>query len=520
MVFKKSIDKLSRKKSSPKQSNHSSNQNESPLDGDLQKNIESIKSSFGQSTDLVFREVRIGQDRSVQCSFIYIDGLTDSIKMNQLVESFVFRTEEIELASDSDQFLREFAQTGGEVKVCDQFSSLYDALLSGKAILLVDQLSRAYAISMEGWEKRAIQESQMEGVIRGPREGFTEQLRTNTSMIRRRIKNTDLRIKSLKLGKVTNTNIAIVYIEGIVNQSVLKELYFRLDKINIDAILESGYIEQLIREEKYTPYPTVYSTERPDIIAAGILEGRVAIIVDGTPFVLLVPALFSQFFNAAEDYYLPFYNSVLRLFRYASFWFVLLAPSLYVDLVTFHPELVPVNLLFNIGTQRAAVPFPAVIEIALIMLIFELLRETLLRIPKPLGFSIGIVGSLVIGQAGMTAEIVTAVALILLSVKAMANFVMPYPMDTVNRFLKYVFLIPSSAFGLLGTFACVMILIMHLCIIKSFGVPYMYPYAPSGLGDLKDSLFRFPLWRLHTRPKHISVQNSVREHTVSPAKRK
>jgi spore germination protein KA len=251
---------------------------------------------------------------------------------------------------------------------------------------------------------RGIQESGTESVIRGPRESFTENLRTNTALIRRRIKDPNLRMKTSQVGRVSQTAVTLVYINGIVNEKVLSKIESQLKKIDIDAIKERGKIEELIQDHKLSLFPTVYTTERPDVTAAGILEGRVAIIVDGTPFVMLAPALFVQFFQAAEDYYLaPVYSVITRFLRYVSFLILLLATSTYIAAISFHQELIPTQLLISFATQRENVPFPVVVEALLLMGTYEILREAIIRMPKAVGSAVSIVGALVLGDAAIQA---------------------------------------------------------------------------------------------------------------------
>ncbi|MED4797818.1 spore germination protein, partial [Priestia megaterium] len=263
-------------------------------------------------------------------------------------------------------------------------------------------------------------------VVRGPRDSFTETLRTNTALIRRRIKSPKLWIESQQIGEFTKTDIALVYIDGIADEQVIQEVKERLSKIDIDGILESGYIEELIQDEDYTPFPTMHNTERPDSVAAGLLEGRIAILVDGTPFVLMVPALFIQFFQAAEDYYQRAdISTLIRLMRYMAFFLALLTPSAYIALTTFHQEMLPFALLISIAAQREGVPFPAIIEAFIMEITFEILREAGVRLPRAVGSAISIVGALVLGEAAVQAGLVSPAMVIVVSITAISNFVSP-----------------------------------------------------------------------------------------------
>jgi spore germination protein KA len=289
--------------------------------------------------------------------------------------------------------------------------------------------------------------------------------------------------------------------------------------------LESGYIEELIQDETYTPFPTVYNTERPDVIAAGLLEGRVAILIDGTPFVLLVPALFGQFNQAAEDYYQRAdIGTLLRLLRYLSFFIALLGPSLYIAITTFHQEMIPTPLLISLAAQREGVPFPAFIEALVMELTFEILREAGVRLPRAVGQAVSIVGALVIGQAAVEAGIISAAMVIVVSVTAIASFVFPsYNMAISVRILRFGLMGLAASFGLFGITLGLIAIVLHLCSLRSFGIPYMSPFAPFILADQKDMLFKVPLWGMFSRPRLISQKNVIREQyppTTKPEPRK
>jgi spore germination protein KA len=287
----------------------------------------------------------------------------------------------------------------------------------------------------------------------------------------------------------------------------------RLDRIQIDGILESGYIEEFIQDRTYTPFPTVYNSERPDVIAAGLLEGKVAILVDGTPFVLMVPALFIHFFQSPEDYAQRFdISTLIRLLRYVSFFITLFAPSLYIAVTTFHQEMLPTNLLINLAAQREGVPFPAFIEALLMEITYEILREAGIRMPRTVGQAVSIVGTLVIGQAAVQAGIISAVMVIIVSITAISSYVMPSGSMSISvRMLRFPFMGLAASLGIFGIFAGVFGLLFHLCKLRSFGVPYMTPLAPFITQDQKDTLFRYPWPRMKTRPTLIGDKNKIRQ---------
>jgi len=302
----------------------------------------------------------------------------------------------------------------------------------------------------------------------------------------------------------------------------LNEVRNRINKIRIDSILESGYIEELIQDEPYTLFPTIYNTERPDSVSAGLLEGRIAILVDGTPFVLLVPALFIQFFQSPEDYYQRAdISSLIRILRYVAFFLALLTPSLFIAITTFHQEMIPPALLISIVAQREGIPFPALIEALIMELTFEILREAGVRMPKAIGTAISIVGALVLGEAAVQAGLVSPAKVIVVSITALASFISPsYNLAMTVRILRFIFMLLAATFGLFGVALGLLTMLLHLCSLRSFGIPYMYPLAPFNLSGQKDTLMRIPIWRMFKRPKLISSKNSVRQQNPKDAKPK
>jgi spore germination protein KA len=312
----------------------------------------------------------------------------------------------------------------GEVEETDRISELVDGYLSGDAVLLMDRYSKALVVGCKGWEKRQIEKPQNESVVRGPLESFTEDFITNTSMLRRIIQHPDLVIESMRIGRKTRTKVGITYVKGIVDQALVSEVKKRLNAINTDAILDSGYIEQFIEDSPFSLFPTIGHTEKPDVLAAKILEGRVGILVNGSPFALTAPMLFIEHFQSAEDYYgRPYDTSIIRLFRYLSTAFSILLPSLYVALTTFHQELIPTPLLFTMASAREGTPFPAVLEAGIMVVLFEILREAGVRLPNPVGQAISIVGALIIGESAVSAGLIGAPMVIVIALTAVSGFV-------------------------------------------------------------------------------------------------
>lgn len=489
-----------------------------PLHTSLATNIDEIKTTMGNSSDLIIREMSIGTKGDIKACLIYTDGLVDTkIIQKSILESFLFKLRDtspgINYKNGDDsllKYIKEYALTIGEIKIIEDFNTLYNSLLSGESIILIDGYSQGFGASTQGAEHRAISEPSVQTTIRGPKEGFTELLRVNTSLLRRKIKDPKLWLETMVIGKVTKTDVSIMYIKGIAKEEVIQEVRSRLERIDIDSILESGYIEALIEDKTVTPFPTVYNTERPDAVAGGLLEGRVAILVDGTPFVLMVPALFVQFFQSPEDYYHRSDFGLLRILRYLGFFITLLGPALYIAITTFHQEMIPPNLLVSLAAQREGIPFPAFVEALLMEVVFEILREAGVRMPRAVGQAISIVGALILGTVATEAGLISPAMLIVVSSTGISSFIFPsFNMSISIRILRFGMMGLGASFGLYGIYIGITWMILHLCSLRSFGVPYMTPFAPFKTEDHKDSILRFPWWSMITRPTSLSPKDKL-----------
>ncbi|MEH7360520.1 MULTISPECIES: spore germination protein [Priestia] len=507
-------DRKQKKKRTQDKENQDTNHQEELIQISLSDNLNIIKQKTGNSSDVVIREIKIGENYDMRTAIVYIEGIVD----NQSIQEYMLQSimkdnnkNEINRYNVIDLFSKDI-MTIGNISPITNFDDLFGALMAGNTLILVDGVEQALSASTAGGEKRSIAESTTEMVVRGPKGAFTESLGTNVAMVRRIIKTPDLWMESIKVGRVTKTDVTFMYIHGIANNKVINEVRERLERIDIDSILESGYIEQLIEDQTATPFPTVYNTERPDVVAGNLLEGRIAIFVDGTPFVLIAPAVFIQFFQSAEDYYARFdIATSIRLLRILMFMISLIAPATYVAVTTFHQEMVPTTLIVAIAAQREAVPFPAFVEALLMELTFEILREAGIRLPKAIGSAVSIVGALVIGQAAVQASIVSPAMVIIVSITAIASFATPsFNMAISARLIRFLFMIGAATFGFYGIILCLLMMVVHLCSLRSFGIPYMSPFAPFTLVDNGDTVLRLPWWTLRQRPRLVTT-NTVRE---------
>ncbi|MHA0857161.1 spore germination protein [Paenibacillus sp. CMAA1364] len=527
-LFNKLILKIFRG-SSQAQSDSSKEPYKEHLKSNLKENIQYIKDTVGNSTDVIIREIQIGSQRETSAAIFYTDGLSSSKSIqNFIMESLMLDLPYLDMNNnnfskeDTFQLLQDKILTVGEIKNISEFSPLFTSMLSGDAILLVDGYDIGFSIGMREWKDRGVTESTTETVIRGPKEGFSESLRTNTALVRRKIKDPNLWLETMEIGRVTKTNVAIMYIKGIVDEGVLAEVHARLNRIDIDGILETGYLEELIQDETYTPFPTIYHTERPDVVAADLLEGKVSILVDGTPVSLIVPATVLSYIQAAEDYYeRADISTLIRILRFFSIFIALLGPSFYLAITTFHQEMLPTQLIISLAAQREGVPLPAFIEALLMEVTFEILREASIRMPKAIAQSISIVGTLVIGSAAVEAGVISAAMVIIIAITAVSSFVIPsYDLAMTIRMLRFPIMALAASFGMFGIIIALIAIVLHLTSLRSFGVPYTSPFSPFNLEDHKDALFRLPRWAMITRPRLIHQSNSIRSQSPPPQKPK
>jgi spore germination protein KA len=480
-----------------------------PILRDYQENISRIKAEVGNSSDVVIREFKIGVHKG---ALVYVDGLADAMAIADYILETVMEAEVPEGPVDIFQFMLDKTMALGSVKTIDNWNQVYDSMFSGDTVIFLQGFNKAISGETKGWDKRSITEPTTQLSIRGPKDSFIETLRTNTALIRRRIKSPNLRVDSMKIGTVSQSDIAILYIQGIANEKIVEEVKERLKRIDIDSILDSGYIEQLIEDQTWTTFPTTYHSERPDVVTSHLLEGKIAIIVDGSPFVLTVPAIFIQFFQAPDDYYSRFDISTgIRLLRIIAFLIAVIGPSVYIAATTFHQEMIPTTMAIAIAAQRENVPFPAFVEALIMEVTFEILREAGLRLPRAVGQAVSIVGALVIGQAAVQAGFVSPVMVIVVSITAIANFSTPvFAMAIAARLIRFVLMGLSTMLGFYGIMLGLMFMTIHLCSLRSFGIPYMMPIAPFNLRNQQDAFLRFPIWAMKTRPMFISKGNMNR----------
>lgn len=473
----------------------------------LNENINIIKNIFTNDTTIVYRELSVGNPDKTKCILIYIDGMANTQLINENIIKPILLNDicDINHSEIIEVLMKEVLLTGNNKK-SDLVDDIISGIIYGKSILFIDGFADVIIIDTIGWQTREISEPQAETIVRGPREGFTESMSLNLTLIRRRLINPNLKFIFLKMGKQTKTQICVCYIDGIAEEAILKELMARLNSIDIDGILDSGYIEEIIKDAPYSPFRTIINTERPDVVASKLLEGRFAVICDGSPIVLTLPTLFVEVFQSNEDYYDNFlYSSFIRILRWLCFFISTSTSAIYVALVTFHQELIPTPLLISIYSARKGTPFPSIVEAMGMMIIFEILKEAGLRMPKQVGGAISIVGALVLGDAAVNARLVSAPILIITAITGIASTMLPQVLGLIE--IRIFFLLLSSFLGLYGYIFGVMGLVLHMMSIRSFGIPYMLNVPSFSTQDIKDTAIRAPWWNMYLRPKMISKNN-------------
>ncbi|GFZ29848.1 spore germination protein [Clostridium zeae] len=487
-----------------------------PLSKSLSDNLNEVRLLFSNCSDVVYREFVIDSIK-LPVALIFINELVDTQLINEATITSIMNMRPMtSLYSASgnivDTIRTRFLNTANVSEIVN-VHEVEESLLNGSAVLLVDKEDKALKIAIPGFRGRDISEPTIEKVIRGPKEGFTENISVNTAMLRKKIKSSKLKFENSVIGRQTKTNIHITYLEGIVDEKVLKELRNRLGKIDVDAILESGYIEQFIQDTTKTIFPQILHTERPDRVAGAILEGRIAILIDGTPFALIIPSTMVLFLQTSEDYAERYIiASFVRIVRFIFFIVSLLLPGLYVAIISYHKEMVPTALLISIMESAKRVPFPVIVEALIMEATFEALRESGIRLPIPANQTVGIVGALVIGDAAVKAGIISSIMVIIVSITAVASFGIPsYDMGYSIRVLRFILIFLGGLFGLYGILLGLLIIFIHLVSLRSFGVNYLSPIAPLNINELKDSFIRFPRWAMIKRPASANEKNRQRQ---------
>lgn len=476
-----------------------------PIPKTIEEVTKRLNEVFSDCSDFLLRKISCGKNGLIRILVAYFDGFVDKRVLNQDVIRpilDVFSNIELHECCSLYERFKEYVVINSEIKDAEDMRQAVDGIVSGDAVLFIEGEDRALVIGVKAPQGRQVEEPDTETSIRGAREGFVENLLTNTTLIRKRIKNPNLKLEMMQLGEQTRTEVCVCYIKGIADDNIVRDVKERLKKLKTDAVLDTGIIEQHITDNRLSLFPMVGNSEKCDKLAGKLLEGRVAILCDGTPYVLTVPYLFIESIQVTDDYYdHAFFATFMRLLRLIALLISNMLPGLYVALVSFHHTVIPFKLLITLAASRQGIPFSPIVEAALMIVVFELLREAGVRMPKPIGQALSIVGAIVLGEASVSAGITSNLMVIIVATTAVCSFIVP-PLIRATMLLRFAFLAAANFLGFLGILFVAVAVFIHLCRQRSFGIPYMTPFSPLTTSVLRDSFVVVPFWAMVTGRGH------------------
>jgi len=487
----------------------------------LDENIKYIDETYKDCADVIRRKFPVGGSQDIWVYTLYVDNMSDAFTIQTALVRPLIRNSSLNISSnkcigkDIFEILKNNDVLSPDIRETTSFDDIHVSIMSGDAALFVDGYDKVLIASARGFASRGVPSADTEIVVQGSKEAFSEGLRTNTVLIRRRIRDTKLKVQQLRVGRRSQSDVALVYLDDVVRKDVLNEALTRIKDIDTDAILDIGYIEQYIENDWISPFPQAQVTERPDKAAGAILEGRIVIIVDNSPFVLIIPSTLNCFFQSPEDYYQRFeIMSFTRVIRYVAGILAATLPGLYLATVLYNPAMIPTEIMFRMTAARENVPFPAVVEILLMDIAFELLREAGIRLPSAVGSTMGVVGGIILGQAAVEAGLVSPIVVIVIALTGVCGFAIPHvSLVSGIRLCKYLIIFMSAILGLFGFWIASLIILIHLASLKSFGFPYLLPFVSgdlNGYKDLKDSIIRMPIFTMKKRPLFANPKQSNR----------
>jgi len=495
--------------SRPQQSNRQ--QPDAPINTELSHNIAHLKAVFTHTPDLIVRHFTI-KHSGEQAALVYLDGLVDKNSINNNV------LRPLQFESEKSDAVGGLAVTVGHVQPLTQWAQIESAVLQASSVLLIAGRAEAYAMDTSGWPQRAIEDPQIEASLKGAHQGFVETGSQNIALLRRYIPNRELKVEEIRVGERGQTKVSVLYLADVTHPEVLQELMKRIRQLDIDVIINTGELAELIEDNPYSPFPQFILTERPDAAASQILQGRIVVVVDRSPSILVAPVTFSSFFQNVDDYSTRWsIATFIRLLRFLAFFVAILLPAFYIAITSYNFETIPVKLLITIGDSRGRVPFPPFVEAILMEITLEMMREAGIRLPAPVGQTVGIVGGIVIGQAIVQAGLVSNIMVIIVAFTAIASFILPnYDMVAAVRLLRFALMVAASMFGIVGIVIGMMTIIGHLIALESLGTPYGTPFAPMRFADWKDAFVRMPLWKMKKRPLSARAVQLKRQGSNHP----
>jgi len=470
------------------------------LSGNLENDILIFKQIFKKDSTLRFKQIKVRKKENLDCVLVYLDGMVDSMQLNEGITEPLITVESQNECTSKAEYIEKQLLFARDVKRKTVVGDMVQGIMYGEVLMLIDTSLEALMIDAKGFKTRGISEPQDERVLQGPREGFEEAALLNLAMIRRKLQTPDLCSEMLRVGRRSGTMVYICYLGSLADTAKVTQLKKRIEKIDIDGILDSNYIAENVRDHKHSLFKTCGSTERPDVVVAKLLEGRIAVVVDGTPMVLTFPYLFSENFQSDEDYYQNFLiASVGRFLRYISFFLAISIPAIFIAISSFHRELLPTGLAISVAALRGGVPFAPLTECLIMIFVFEILKETGVRMPQSLGHALSIVGGLVVGQAAVDARIISTPMLIVIALSGIAGLMIPRLKSAVF-YLRLGFVFAAALFGLFGYLVVVTVTVMHIISLDSLGVDYTVSLRRSNFQSLKDTLWRSPWNKMVKRP--------------------
>lgn len=518
---------------------------------EIDKNLDFLKYKYNAliCNDVIIREFSLlAQNIEYKAFVIYIDGMVDSPVINEFILSPLMMRNRANIFDDKQKkfvseekidnvTLKNFKKSKeknlvdfiynslipqNSVDKVTDFSDVYSAINMGNCMLFVDSLDTAFNLDVKGFKQRNIDSPSNEVVVRGSQEAFVENIRTNTSMIRRLVNNENLVMETLTVGQITKTQVSIGYIKSLANEDLVAEVRYRINNLSVDYLISSGQLEQLIQDSPESLFPQMIATERPDKVSNFLLEGRVIIIVNGSPYVLVAPGVFVDFITSPEDLNLKYqFSNMQKLIRLLAIFLSLLLPGMYIAITNYHQELIPTELLFTIAAARESVPFPTFVEIILMEISFELIREAGLRVPTPLGSTIGIVGALILGEAAVSASLVSPVLIIIIAITGICSFSIPdFSLNFTFRIYRFIYIILGYVAGFLGISVVLFIQLVIMCKLKSFGSPYINPYILNKNKRSISSYFIPPIWKRERTSVFLHAQKKFSQKKISMVWRK
>lgn len=483
------------------------------VSANLRENEKYLRSRLENCSDILIRPMRLGDKHKVDCLMVYIEVavsnmMLDDSALGKMINHFWEISPE-----DIQEFVRHNSLGIADVKKLENLDESIDAMLAGNAVFFIDGYDKAMKISSKGYPSTGVMEAESEKVLRGSREGFSDSVKSNSSLVRKRLRDTRLKVEEYKIGVRSHTLTQVLYMDDLVHEGLLEEVKERLEEFQIDGILDSGMLEQLTEDVWYSPFPQYQTTERPDRAVQEILKGKVVILCDNSPEALILPGNFSSFMESSEDWYHRFeMASFLRILRYLAVIMATVLPGLYLAVIRFHTQILPSALILSFAEAREGVPFSSVVELIFLELAFELIREAGVRVPGSLGNAIGIVGGLVIGQAAVEANLVSPIVVMIVALTALGSMTVPNEeFAAAFRLVKYGFLILGGYLGIYGIVLGIYLVIGHLAGLISFGSPYLVPFIKKEQkGSRGEGVLRVPLRKRVLRPLYAREEQKIR----------